>query len=72
METLNFTATNTSTLISLMGASGRSYVGLDNVDVVQTSVGAVPEPSTWAMMVLGFCGVGTMAYRRRKQTLHVA
>jgi len=30
---------------------------------------AVPEPSTWAMMILGFIGVGFMAYRRRdKQT----
>jgi hypothetical protein len=26
---------------------------------------AVPEPSTWAMMILGFFGVGFMAYRRR-------
>jgi hypothetical protein len=25
---------------------------------------AVPEPSTWAMMILGFLGVGFMAYRR--------
>lgn len=30
--------------------------------------GAVPEPSTWAMMVLGFCGLGFMAYRRRDRT----
>ena len=29
-------------------------------------VAAVPEPSTWAMMILGFAGVGYMAYRRRK------
>jgi hypothetical protein len=28
---------------------------------------AVPEPSTWAMMVLGFMGVGFMAYRRKGQ-----
>ena len=28
-------------------------------------VAAVPEPSTWAMMILGFAGVGLMAYRRR-------
>jgi len=28
---------------------------------------AVPEPSTWAMMILGFFGVGFMAYRRRNQ-----
>jgi len=27
---------------------------------------AVPEPSTWAMLILGFAGVGFMAYRRRK------
>jgi fibro-slime domain-containing protein len=25
---------------------------------------AVPEPSTWAMMILGFFGVGFLAYRR--------
>jgi hypothetical protein len=30
------------------------------------AVGAVPEPSTWAMMILGFTGVGYMTYRRRK------
>jgi hypothetical protein len=27
---------------------------------------AVPEPSTWAMMILGFAGVGFMAYRRKQ------
>ena len=27
---------------------------------------AVPEPSTWAMMILGFFGVGFMAYRRKQ------
>ena len=27
---------------------------------------AVPEPSTWAMMILGFVGIGAMTYRRRK------
>jgi hypothetical protein len=27
---------------------------------------AVPEPSTWAMMILGFAGVGFLAYRRRQ------
>lgn len=26
---------------------------------------AVPEPSTWAMMILGFLGLGFMAYRRK-------
>jgi len=27
----------------------------------------VPEPSTWAMMLLGFAGVGFMAYRRKSR-----
>jgi PEP-CTERM motif len=28
---------------------------------------AIPEPSTWAMMLLGFAGVGFMAYRRKSK-----
>jgi hypothetical protein len=32
------------------------------------TVGGVPEPSTWAMMILGFMGVGFMAYRRKSQS----
>jgi hypothetical protein len=31
-----------------------------------TLTAAVPEPSTWAMMILGFCGLGFMAYRRKQ------
>jgi hypothetical protein len=31
------------------------------------TVSAVPEPSTWAMMILGFAGVGFMAYRRKSK-----
>jgi hypothetical protein len=30
------------------------------------TVGGVPEPSTWAMMIIGFVGVGFMAYRRKQ------
>jgi hypothetical protein len=34
-------------------------------DVALTSVAsAVPESSTWAMLLLGFAGIGFMAYRR--------
>jgi PEP-CTERM motif len=29
------------------------------------NISAVPEPSTWAMMIFGFVGIGFMAYRRR-------
>jgi hypothetical protein len=37
------------------------------VDQIQSGVAAVPEPSTWAMMILGFCGIGFMAYRRKSK-----
>jgi hypothetical protein len=34
---------------------------------------AVPEPSTWAMLLIGFAGIGFMAYRRKsKPTLMAA
>jgi opacity protein-like surface antigen len=33
---------------------------------------AVPEPSTWAMMILGFVSLGAMTYRRRKSAMLVA
>jgi hypothetical protein len=32
----------------------------------------VPEPSTWAMMILGFAGLGFMAYRRKSTTALMA
>jgi hypothetical protein len=35
-------------------------------------VGGVPEPSTWAMMILGFAGVGFMAYRRKSEPALIA
>ena len=36
------------------------FFGLDDINVT-----AVPESSTWAMMILGFFGVGLTAYRRK-------
>ena len=33
---------------------------------------AVPEPSTWAMMMLGFAGIGFMAYRRKSNLTMMA
>jgi hypothetical protein len=36
------------------------------------AVTAVPEPSTWAMMILGFAGIGAITYRRRRSAMLVA
>ena len=32
------------------------------------SLTAVPEPSTWAMMIAGFVGLGFAGYRRSRKT----
>jgi len=41
-------------------ASGASTI------TISQAVAAVPELSTWAMMIMGFVGVGFMAYRRKQ------
>jgi len=35
-------------------------------------ISPVPEPSTWAMVILGFAGIGAMAHRRRKGAMLAA
>jgi hypothetical protein len=42
-----------------------SNAGSNGVDFVLTA--AIPEPATWAMMILGFAGIGFMAYRRKRR-----
>jgi hypothetical protein len=44
------------------------YGQLNGPNIGQPSfqISAVPEPSTWAMMILGFIGLGFMAYRRKQ------
>jgi len=61
LKSFDFTASGpTETLTFQSTTDGPWGPALDNV-----SVAAVPEPSTWAMMLLGFMGVGFLAYRRR-------
>jgi hypothetical protein len=53
-------------------SDGAIFVNLEgnrNIEGDITIGGAVPEPSTWAMMVLGFAGLGLMIYRRRRRAL---
>jgi len=50
----------------LVDAEGRfSTLAVDVIHGTNNVAPAVPEPSTWAMMILRFCGLGLLAYRRR-------
>jgi hypothetical protein len=70
---MDFTATGTSTLLdfeSLVTKNCCFGPALDNVSVTDLNrVGPVPEPSTWAMMILGFLGIGFVAYRRKSNSV---
>lgn len=58
---------NSSNLVDVNQPDGaRIYPVTGLLDVSITLASAVPEPSTWAMMILGFVGIGFVSYRRRK------
>lgn len=70
-ETYSFVATGATTEIRftsgnpIPGSTNTSWgAALDNVSVVT----AVPEPTTWALMILGFGSAGAMLRRRRAAT----
>jgi hypothetical protein len=51
------------------GDAGQSITGFTVSSTTNsfelTNISAVPEPATWAMMILGFLSVGFLAYRRK-------
>jgi hypothetical protein len=60
----------TSPAFLATGLDGYSYFGNGQFGAGTFSFGdpvvtAVPEPSTWSLIILGFFGVGFLAYRRR-------
>jgi PEP-CTERM motif len=63
------TLTTGSYFIELMGTVGApdhtAFVPSVNLTVLST----VPEPSTWAMLMLGFAGLGYAAFRRSRSPL---
>jgi hypothetical protein len=58
-----------------LGSATSEHCGPDGANIpacagtwsITSSVSAVPEPSTWAMLLLGFAGIGFMAYRRKSE-----
>jgi hypothetical protein len=60
--------TGTAPALAFASAGTNHAFALETADPfgIEVSVAsAVPEASTWAMMILGFAGIGVMAYRRR-------
>jgi PEP-CTERM motif len=39
-------------------------------ELFSSSISPVPEPSTWAMLLVGFAGLGLIAYRRKRKVSH--
>lgn len=58
------TGTGSDTL-TIRASDHPSYIALDDVSVTATVNGPVPEPATWAMMLIGFGGIGFAMRRKR-------
>ena len=67
-------ALNNTYVLSGAGFSVSSlYAGAVTVTYAgDLPVAGVPEPSSWAMTILGFAGFGCMAYLRRSVPIHAA
>jgi PEP-CTERM motif len=65
LEHLNLIGTGSDTLEFRAAGTSDSYGG--SLDAVSLTA-AVPEPSTWAMMILGFLGIGFLAHRRNRSS----
>jgi hypothetical protein len=68
LETFDFTATSSTTTLSLTGfsASGGAYIGLDNVDAEVAGSTTTPEPGTWSLLFAGIGLIGGSARFRRR------
>jgi hypothetical protein len=60
LGTMVFTASGSTTLISLAGSEGSNYIGLDTV-----SVTAVPIPAAGWLLGSGLMGLGLLRFRRK-------
>lgn len=50
-----------------VNTSGELFNPGDPGTLTVSAVAAIPEPTTWAMMMIGFCGIGFLAYRRKSR-----
>jgi hypothetical protein len=63
---LDGTSSLFSGLTTTIDSSVSGIPGSGAIGGTLTIAAAVPEPSTWVMMILGFCGLGFMAYRKKQ------
>jgi len=61
-----FGITDTTPFTEVLVTSGTESLSLNNVRF-GIAVSAIPEVSTWAMMILGFAGLGLAGYRRSRR-----
>lgn len=77
LQTLS--ALNGSNIFNLVAPAGTTYTSATFTStgggfadfkqlrlITSAAVAAVPEPATWAMMLMGFCGIGIAMGRRRR------
>lgn len=66
-----FTATSANTVLTFSFRQDPAFYALDDVSV-DGALGAVPEPTTWMMLILGFGLIGFSMRRRPTQALQMA
>jgi hypothetical protein len=65
----------TNGLFTVTGSGGTTFTGIEltsstnSFEIDNLAVGNVPEPGIWAMMLIGFGGVGAAMRSRRRQAL---
>jgi hypothetical protein len=67
-NSFQITATAASELLTFQSVDVGGQPSYGN-EVTNVVLDAVPEPATWAMMLLGFLGLGFMAHRRRSSSI---
>lgn len=66
MDNAGFSFQNARPVFAVIGGNGGQLQDFTASGVVGTFGGAVPEPGTWALMIMGFGGAGAMLRSRRR------
>jgi hypothetical protein len=67
LEAFNWAGINAVDFSSCCGVHDDSYLGSGTQFVID-NLSIVPEPSTWAMLLLGFAGLGFAGHRRSRKS----